>query len=114
MEGHYILPGELAALIAFLLFPPLLIALVFQGWFMKRRGVFDEGVLRGSIYLIATVATSIALAAGLMLFGPDAAGPFLRVRDLRMGDAYIPIWPPAYVLIPFLAIISSWFATLSR
>ncbi len=114
MEGHYILPGELAALTAFLLFPPLLVALALQGWFMKRRGVFDEGILRGLIYLIITAATSLALAAGLMLFGPDTAAPFLRIRDLWIGDVYVPIWPPAYLLIPFLATISSRLATRSK
>ncbi len=114
MESHYILPGELAALTAFLLFPPLLIALVLQGWFLKRRGVFDEGILRGSIYLIVTAAASLALAAGLMLFGPDTAAPILKIRDLWIGDAHVPIWPPAYLLIPFLAIVSSRLATRSK
>lgn len=86
MDGHYILPGELAALIVFLLLPPLLVALVCQGWFMNRRGIFDNGMLRGSTFLIATLASSFALATGLLLFAADAAGPMLGIRDLRKGS----------------------------
>ncbi len=114
MDGHYILPGELALLIAFWLFPPLLVTLVCQGLFMKRRGVFDKDMFRGLTFLIATVISSIVLASGLLVFGPDAAGPFLRVRDLRIGETFVSIWPPAYLLIPVLAIFSSWFATRRR
>jgi hypothetical protein len=114
MDGHYILPGELALLIAFLLLPPLLVSLMCQAWFMNRRGVFDNGVLRGSTYLIVTVASSLILAVGLLLFGPDAAGPMLGIRDLRIGEAHVPTWPPAYLLVPILAIIGSWVATRSR
>ena len=114
MDGHYILPGELALLIVFLLLPPLLIALVCQGWFMHRRGIFNSGILRGTKFLIATLVSSFGLAAGLLLFGADAAGPMLGIRDLSIWEVYVPIWPPAYILVPLLAVISSWVATRSR
>ena len=106
MEIQYILPGELAALIVFLLLPPLLVSLAIQAWIMRRRGLFDRGVLRGLVFLTGTIAASIALATGLLLFGPESLGSFLGVRDVTIGGAYFMIWPLGYFLVPVVAFTS--------
>lgn len=106
MEAQYILPGELAALVVFLLLPPLLVSLAIQAWIMRRRGLLERSVLRGLVSLTGTIAASIVLATGLILFGPKSLGSFLGVRDVTIGGAYFIIWPIGYFLVPLLAFTS--------
>ncbi len=103
MNGHYILPGELASLIAFLFVPPLLIALVGQLLFLRGR----PGL--AALAFITTAVGSVLIGAGWILFAPSILPRWLGVQDLNVAGSYWPVMPLAFAVVtliaPFAAVI---------
>ena len=91
MDGHYILPGELAAFAAALLVPPLIVAVIALE-IARRRAEPGGSWFVLSASFVAIVGT--ALTIGLVLWEPSGLS-FLRVRQLPASS--FPVLPAAFV-----------------
>ena len=99
-DAHYLLPGELAAIVAFLFAPPLLLAYVGQTVLFAMRGAFAHGrVSRAMAAYVATTLGSLAVGAVLHQLAPSWLGPVLRVRDVPFAGGYWPVMPLAFVAV---------------
>ena len=79
MSEPYILPGGLAAVLAFVFMPPLLLALV--GHLICLRGRFTQAALAFGATLIGS------LLLGAVLFASSALPAWLGVQDLSALEA---------------------------
>lgn len=107
-SAEYMLPGEFAVVVAFLLFPALVIALAAQSFIFAARGLFVRAsvprVLAG--YMATSIGT-LLLAAAIHQLAPAFLGPLLRVRDLHVGDQSWPVMPLAFIAAAGAAVAST-------
>ena len=95
MGEHYILPGELAAVLAFVFLPPLLLALV--GHLIFLRGRFTQAALAFGATLVGS------LLLGAVLFASSALPAWLGIRDLNVAGGSGPAMPLAFVVVALVA-----------
>lgn len=102
MNGHYILPGELVALMAFVFAPPLLLALAGQLLFLRGR-------LRiAALTFIATCVASLLIGAALL---PIPLPQWLGIQDLQVVGQNWPVMPLAFVIVVVVAPTAAVFAS---
>ena len=106
MSEHYILPGELSSLLAFVLFPPLLFALIGQLIFL--RGRFRLAALAFGVTLVG----SLLVVVGVVLFTSSAFPMWLGIRDLYVAGGSWPVMPLAFVAVALVAPLAA--ATVAR
>jgi hypothetical protein len=105
-DGQYMLPGEFAAVVAFLFAPPLLLAFVIQTVLFAVRRIFARGFVgRAVAGYIATVFGSLLLGAALHQFAPRSLGPVLRVREVAIGSQSWPVMPLAFLAVAIAAVL---------
>ena len=97
MEDTYILPGELAILLAFLLLPPLAIAMIGQFWYLGQRGV---STARTWVALLATVLVS---SAGTVLLLPFSIPRILGIQNIDIASWQLPVLPLAFIVVALVA-----------
>jgi hypothetical protein len=103
-EGHYMLPGEFLAVVAFLFAPPLLAALVAQSVAFARHGAFAAGLVGKAVAGYAvTVIGSLVVGAVVHEFAPGSLRPLLRVRDIAIGGQYWTVMPIAFPAVAVAA-----------
>jgi hypothetical protein len=105
-DGHYILPGELAILLAFLILPPLLVASPAQLLFLRRRRVSSS---RAWLSLLVTAVVSAVVTIALFIFGSGLLPHALGVQDIFLGHRWFPVLPLAFVVVAFVSSsVSLW------
>jgi hypothetical protein len=102
-DGQYILPGELAALLAFWLLPPLLLTAVAQAVVLRRRA-------KGSwLKVVAGVLlTALLSAGGLFAFMVVEIPSWLRAAHeaLLLPDPYgMLLFPMAFPIVGAVAVL---------
>jgi hypothetical protein len=110
MSEHYILSGELVALIAFWFLPPLLIACGVQAWFFSARGMFRSHRRRAVGALIATVLTSIVVGLAL-LASPLSLPRWLGVTNVSVAGQSWPLLPLSFVTVAAIATVFAIWAS---
>jgi hypothetical protein len=93
LNGHYILPGELAALLAFLLAPALLLALLAQAVYLK------SGKRTAYAFALTCAVSFVALFALL----PIRLPAWLGVHDVVILSSTWPAMPLAFLLVAVVA-----------
>jgi hypothetical protein len=107
-DGHYILPAELAALVAFLFGLPLLLAFIGQTVVFASRSMFTRRRLRLAIAgYAATVLGGAVVGVALLQFAPSFLNPVLRVQDIALGGQLWPVMPLAFVAVAVAAVVST-------
>ena len=106
MSEHYILPGELAALMTFVFVPPLLLALV--GHLIFLRGSFRQVALAFGVTLVA----SLLLGVSAVLFASSAFPTWLGIRDVHVAGSHWPVMPLAFIVVALVAPLA--VATVAR
>ena len=96
MSDHYILPGELVALMIFVFAPPLLLALVGQVLFLRRR------LSLAGVAFAITCVTSILIGFGLLSVGLPR---WLGVHDVLFAGHYWPVMPLAFVVVGVVSLL---------
>jgi hypothetical protein len=87
--GQYLLPGEAVALLAFLIGPPLLLALAAQTALLWRRGMLARQMRgRVAIATVVTVVATFTLSAALLLLSSGSLTRVFGVRDLWLGQLW--------------------------
>jgi uncharacterized membrane protein len=109
--GQYILPGELAVLIAFLLAPPLAVGLTGQLWYLKMQGVTK---VRIGLSMLATTGITVALVLMIAVVAPSLVPSALGVQDVFIGSAWMPVLPLAFVAVAAIAPLVSLLAARKR
>jgi hypothetical protein len=107
MGEHYILPSELAALIAFWFVPPLLIAFLAQSWFFAARGVFHNHRWRAVSALVATACISIIVGLAILVASPKFLPDWLGVEYFAGGSW--PVLPLSFVTVALIAAFFAWW-----
>lgn len=107
MESEqYIYPGELAALLAFLVLPPLILAAMAQFPFLLWRGVSGGRALAS---LIATALLSITITLAMFFFASGILPQGFGIREVKMGGHGYPVLPLAFAVVAVVsAVVSSW------
>ncbi len=96
MNGHYILPGELAALLAFLLAPALLLALLA----LLAQAAYLKSGKRTAYAFALTCAFSFV---GLFALLPIRLPAWLGVHDVVVLRSTWPAMPLAFLLVAVVA-----------
>jgi hypothetical protein len=113
-DGHYMLPGEFVAVVAFLFAPPLILAYVGQTVVFAVRRVFAQGLLwRVVAGYAATLVGSLFLGFAIHQLAPRAFGPALRVREVVVGAQTWPVMPLAFLAVAVAASIATWWVLRS-
>jgi hypothetical protein len=106
VSDQVIYPSELFALGAFLFAPPLLLALIGQGWFLLRRGIRRSQLLAS--FAVTAVFTTI-IGSMLFVFGAAFLPSRLGFKELWLGREWIPVMPLFFVVVAVIAPIVSWY-----
>jgi len=110
MSDHYMYPGELAALLAFLFAPPLLVALTVQAWLFAARGMFRRHTARAVIGLMATILGGAVGGTAVLLASPPFPSSVLGVTDVALGGRHLPILPLGFITVGVAAPVATWWA----
>ena len=110
MNDEYILPGELAALVAFWFIPPLLVALAGQVWFFSARGLFQDHMWRAFGAIALTALLSVVVGISALLVSPKLLPPWLGVTDVFVAGHYFPMLPLAVIAVVIVAPGVAWLA----
>ena len=101
MSEHYILPGELAALIVFVFLPPLLLALLAQVVLLRGR------LARTAFAFLTTAVSSVVIGTVLLLFASPGLPAWLGMRDVHLAGGLWPVLPLAFVIVGLVAPIAT-------
>lgn len=105
-NGQYILTGELAALLAFLIAPPLAVGLIGQCWYLKKQRTSN---LRIGISMFATISITVALLLVVAVVAPGPVPRALGVQDVFIGSAWLPVLPLGLLAVALVApLVSLW------
>jgi len=112
MTEQYILPGELAALLAFVFAPPLLVALGVQASFFTKRGMLRSRPWRALLAFVFTALPSVTLGTGVLIASPHLGGlsSILGLAEVRFSGGYWPVLPLAFVAVGVVAPFTAWWA----
>lgn len=106
MEGdQHIYLGELAALLAFFVLPPLVVALPLQFAFLVWRGVRSRTAWAS---LLSTAAASVIVTFALFVLTPAILPSSLGVRDINIGHRWLPILPLAFAVVATVTAVVSF------
>jgi hypothetical protein len=99
MNDEYILPGEIAALVAFWFTPPLLVALAGQVWFFAARGLFQDHMWRAFVAILLTALLSVVVGMLALLVSPKILPRWIGVTDVFIAGHYLPMLPLAAIAV---------------
>jgi hypothetical protein len=109
-DGQYMLPGEFAAVVAFLFAPPLVLAFIGQTAVFAVRRVFARGFLgRAMVGYVATLVGSFIVGFAIHQLAPRVLGSALRVREVVIGTQAWPVMPLAFLAVAVAASIATWW-----
>jgi hypothetical protein len=105
-DGHYILPGELLLLAVFVFAPAVALGLGIQAFALAKMGL-----LAGGKYVVAalclTAALGVSLAITLFVLSPDALGPLVGLREVRLLGHSFFVLPAAFICIALAGVLST-------
>jgi len=105
-DGQYILPGELAALLAFWLLPPLLFAALAQAVVLRCRG--KDSWLK---VVAGVLLTALLSAGGLFAFMVVEIPSWLRAAHeaFLLPDPYeMMLFPMAFPIVGVVAVLVTY------
>lgn len=109
-DGQYLLPLEAAAMMLFLVGPPLFLALAVQTWFFLRRGMLTRpGLLRVVLAYALTCVGTFALSVPLLATATGRLGAVLGYREVPLAGGQWPFFPGAFVVAGVIAAIALTF-----
>lgn len=110
MSDEYMLPGEFIALAIFLFAPPLIIAMICQTIFYRKKGIIlNSNKAHLAIGCILTTISSLGVGGGIFAIAPRLLAPILRVRDASLGPLDFPIMPLTFLAVALTAPVVAWW-----
>ena len=95
--------SEFAVILAWVLFPPLVLAIMVLLVLHRRNAHRSVGRTAGASLIL--VLASICIALGLVAFGPSGLGSYIGIRDEPI------MWAPfAFIAVALALPVAIWWA----
>jgi chromate transport protein ChrA len=106
-NGQYILPGELVALLGFVLLPAAVLVLIAQVYYLHKAHTLRTAPLKAAAALLGTLVFGLTIGLVAVFLAPSGLGRILGLREVTLYGQAWPVWPFGLVALAASAVFTS-------